>query len=225
MQARCFTFFTVPVLQLFNCTRISLIIINGLGIILHRFFFGLILLNLSLAKIFKWIANIWFKINLLRKNAVRIFSSSIQYQMNPIRERILIIDDEYCDNITCGLALQKTAGTAGLQILGFTASCEALAFIVKEYNERPVPTRLFINLNMPDLSGWEILDALQQWPQSLTRYLAVYVLSSSTDPQIISRVRNIPIVQDYLLKPLSSHLPYLSPFFLYPFRTVEQQIA
>lgn len=63
----------------------------------------------------------------------------------------------------------------------------------------PMPDLLLLDLNMPVMDGWEVLDALRQHPEIPIR---VAVLSSSVDPEDQTRASQYPNVIGYLTKPL-----------------------
>lgn len=64
---------------------------------------------------------------------------------------------------------------------------------------------VFLDINMPEMSGWDFLKALEEF----TGYnIYVFIVSSSTDEADIVRSRSNPFVLDYLSKPVS--IPRLS---------------
>lgn len=63
----------------------------------------------------------------------------------------------------------------------------------------PLPDLLLLDLNMPVMDGWEVLDALRQHPEIKIR---VAILSSSVDPEDQARASRYPNVIGYLSKPL-----------------------
>ena len=60
------------------------------------------------------------------------------------------------------------------------------------------PNYLFLDLNMPEMNGWDFLDQFHPEDQSAQ----VYILSSSVDERDISRASTYRTVKDYLSKPL-----------------------
>lgn len=60
------------------------------------------------------------------------------------------------------------------------------------------PNYLFLDLNMPEMTGWDFLDIY-----NIEKNLAeIYILSSSVDERDISKASSYPVVKDYLSKPL-----------------------
>lgn len=60
------------------------------------------------------------------------------------------------------------------------------------------PNYLFLDLNMPEMNGWDFLDIFK--PESTNP--EVYILSSSVDERDISKASSYSIVKEYLSKPL-----------------------
>ncbi|WP_057936504.1 response regulator [Algoriphagus resistens] len=60
------------------------------------------------------------------------------------------------------------------------------------------PNYLFLDLNMPDMTGWDFLDCFNTDKNEAQ----IYILSSSVDERDISKASSYSIVKDYLSKPL-----------------------
>lgn len=60
------------------------------------------------------------------------------------------------------------------------------------------PNYLFLDLNMPEMNGWDFLDKFQPQDEDAR----IYILSSSVDERDISKASQYRIVKDYLSKPL-----------------------
>ncbi|MEP0712345.1 MAG: response regulator [Algoriphagus sp.] len=60
------------------------------------------------------------------------------------------------------------------------------------------PNYLFLDLNMPEMTGWDFLDSFN----SDQNEAQIYILSSSVDERDISKASGYSVVKDYLSKPL-----------------------
>ncbi len=60
------------------------------------------------------------------------------------------------------------------------------------------PNYLFLDLNMPEMNGWDFLDNFD----TKKNKAEVYILSSSVDERDIRKASTYQIVKDYLSKPL-----------------------
>jgi CheY-like chemotaxis protein len=114
-------------------------------------------------------------------------------------DRVVLIDDNETDNFFHRIALQK-AGFEG-EVLEFDRPTHGLAFLLKD--QISVPTCVFLDINMPLLSGFEVA-------QSLTRELKpralfkLTMLTSSNWSEDRRRAQALPLITGYLVKPLTS---------------------
>jgi CheY-like chemotaxis protein len=60
------------------------------------------------------------------------------------------------------------------------------------------PNYLFLDLNMPEMTGWDFLEEFEPIESSPE----VYILSSSVDERDINKARNYSLVKKYFSKPL-----------------------
>lgn len=115
--------------------------------------------------------------------------------------RFILIDDEVYSNKISKTFIQKMF--AGAEIKDFLLPQEALQYIQLAYSEASVPTAILLDINMPELNGWQVLEKLQELPQPIQDSLTVYMLSSSIDPKDKLRAEEHPLIKGYIEKPLS----------------------
>ena len=120
-------------------------------------------------------------------------------------KELLIIDDDCCHNIVCALEIKKLFRSSDVNFTCFTDSEEGLAYIIKS-TASTKKTLLFLDINMPRLNGWQVLDRLEQLPRSVKRYLDVYVLTATPNERDMQRALRNSLVKQYLEKPLFHHL-------------------
>src|ERR1700722_7900572 len=114
----------------------------------------------------------------------------------------IVIDDDNINNSVCTAAI-KTA-TNGIAPLCFTNPMEAFHYIEHEYllKMENVPTILFLDLNMPEMSGWEWLFKFEKLPHILKKQITIYILTSSISSKDAEKARFNVYVKGYILKPL-----------------------
>ncbi len=115
-------------------------------------------------------------------------------------ERVLLIDDDPGNNMISKLFVKKVL--PGVEIVSFTEPEAGIAYILEAYIHHPIPTILLLDINMPVLNGWQVLEALGKFAEVITRYIKIFILSSSVDPEDKLRAKSIPLVSGYLVKPL-----------------------
>jgi CheY-like chemotaxis protein len=112
--------------------------------------------------------------------------------------QFIVIDDEPVNNLICRKVIQLAEPDAA--VYTFTNPEEGVAFI-KSLQPGTGPYLLLLDINMPVMSGWELLDAVAE---PLSRIpITTYVLSSSIAACDMEQAEAHPQVKDYILKPLS----------------------
>jgi CheY-like chemotaxis protein len=105
--------------------------------------------------------------------------------------KILLIDDEPVSNY---IVTRLLAGTTGLEIVDYTEPIEV-------FNDLAAinPDVIFLDLSMPDMSGWDFLDMMAA--NGLQH--KVYILSSSISAVDIAKAKNYTNVIKCLAKPVT----------------------
>jgi CheY-like chemotaxis protein len=115
--------------------------------------------------------------------------------------RYMVVDDDATNNMICKFIIKRFDKEADINI--FTAPEEALAFIKKNYckTSEAVPTVLFLDINMPTMTGWEFLDVFTQFEESLKEPFTIHMLSSSIE-DFTKEAEMYTCIQGFLSKPL-----------------------
>jgi CheY-like chemotaxis protein len=66
-----------------------------------------------------------------------------------------------------------------------------------------LPDIIFLDLSMPIMNGWEFLDSFNAAPIPNKENITIIVMSSSINPVEIDMIKSYPVVQDYIVKPLT----------------------
>ncbi len=117
--------------------------------------------------------------------------------------RFLIVDDDKANNLLCKIILQKTF--EGAEIISHEFPQNALDSIINEYSkpENKLTTVLFLDINMPDISGWEFLEQFKDFDDDIKKQFVIYMLSSSVDYKDRNLAKENPLVEGYIEKPLT----------------------
>ncbi len=108
--------------------------------------------------------------------------------------RVVLVDDSEGDLLYTRLMFER----AGLDVA--LEACETADDALATLDDGPAVALILMDINMPAMDGFELLDALQSRPAPPP---PVAVLSSSPNPLDESRARRHPIVRDYLTKPVT----------------------
>jgi CheY-like chemotaxis protein len=117
--------------------------------------------------------------------------------------RFLLIDDDQINNFICESILRLCA--AGAPVIAFTNPQLAVDYIKDNYPlAEGVKTILLLDINMPVLNGWDVLDKLKD--MKLGNFVT-YMLTSSIDLKDKEKAENNLLVSGFIEKPLD-----LEPF-------------
>ncbi len=126
--------------------------------------------------------------------------------MTLITKRFLLVDDDPLNNLLSKMILKKSFDT--VQVNDFTIPENALEFMKSQppINLVDGKTTLFLDINMPTITGWEYLEAFERFDPSIKNQYDIYILSSSVEPKDVNRARENPMVIDFLEKPLKKEM-------------------
>jgi len=126
---------------------------------------------------------------------------------------IIIIDDDPISSKIAALSIKK--GIPEEQCIIFNNPEVALKDIEELKIAQPhLNPLLLIDINMPEMTGWEFIEALNILiPESENRYLGM-ILSSSVDPADIDKAKSYQRIIQFLTKPFTLETTQLLREFL-----------
>lgn len=117
-----------------------------------------------------------------------------------MRKTIFIIDDDPLVRLLIKMMISKIDSTLTL------IPCEdgkiGLEKLI-EHQGNEFETIVLLDLNMPVVDGWGVLDEIQSPQFNNYQNITLYILSSSTDKVDIERAKQYAIVKKFFHKPLS----------------------
>ncbi|WP_192820390.1 response regulator [Rufibacter sp. LB8] len=112
----------------------------------------------------------------------------------------IIVDDDPTNNMICEFIIQRFNSKA--QVTSFLEPEAALAYISHPDAVDTQQTIMFLDINMPSMTGWEFLELYQSFSEDLKKKFTIYILSSSLEILDKEKAANNPWVAGFLSKPL-----------------------
>jgi response regulator RpfG family c-di-GMP phosphodiesterase len=118
--------------------------------------------------------------------------------------RVWIIDDSEMDNFLNKMILETTGFSEMVECFSNPLSAlQILKEIGTKKDEERIPEIIFLDINMPLMTGFDFLDALNNLSLSSLERIRFFLISSSEDPEDMNRINNYPQIIKYLNKPLN----------------------
>jgi CheY-like chemotaxis protein len=117
--------------------------------------------------------------------------------------QIIIIDDDPISSKIAEISILRNKPDVKVKV--FNNPVEALENITANYTllSKEFSTLLLIDINMPEMSGWEFIESLNRSiPMVETNFKGI-ILSSSVDPADIEKSKEYPRIVHYLTKPFT----------------------
>lgn len=117
-------------------------------------------------------------------------------------KQYIVIDDDQTSNLITSFLIEKF--DPGSAVVLFDVPGVALRNFIDRKEEllRDRKTVVFLDLNMPLMSGWDFLDELSRKNPAILLQLEIYILSSSIEDFSEQR-KKYPFLAGFLSKPLS----------------------
>jgi CheY-like chemotaxis protein len=123
--------------------------------------------------------------------------------MRKERKQILLVDDDVIIDFLHKKILKQAGINSSIEtVYNGKLALQKLVDYNNSFNESD-SVLVLLDLNMPVLDGWGFLKEFEQLKTILNYDVDIFILSSSTNSNDISRSKSNPFVRVYLKKPLS----------------------
>lgn len=122
--------------------------------------------------------------------------------MNSAKPRLYVVDDDryFIHGISKGLRI----GDYCSSVLFFDDPEDAMETICENISSgEGIPDILFIDINMPEMDGWEFLLKMREIKEKTDRQIRIFIISSSVMESDMLKAISYPEVEAYLAKPLT----------------------
>lgn len=120
--------------------------------------------------------------------------------------KVYIVDDDKLNNLLGVHLIRKAVATADVTCFEFPA--EALKYFHQLSQEvmSEQPHVILLDINMPEISGWDFLFEFEQLAVDFKRHFDIYMVTSSIDPQDRRRADAIDFIKGFISKPLRADI-------------------
>lgn len=113
-----------------------------------------------------------------------------------------IIDDDPIHQFGMKVLMRKIAFSS--EVIIFNNGQEAIDSLLDLLHQgTPLPSLIFLDLNMPIKDGWGFLDDFLHIPHHNRDKVTVYIVSSSINPKDLERAKQYEMVGNYVVKPIN----------------------
>lgn len=117
-------------------------------------------------------------------------------------QTILLIDDSKADNFINSRIITKADVTHTIKVT--YGAREALDYLSQPVDGTfPNPEIIFLDINMPDMTGWDFLEEYQQLDEDQKAGVVVCMLTTSYAEEDRQKALSYNILSDFSNKPLS----------------------
>lgn len=118
----------------------------------------------------------------------------------------MLIDDNKIDLFICKKIIEKSS--INHRVRTFKKAHSAIKFLEVftkklEYQEVFLPDIILLDINMPEMSGFQFLSEFNKLEKSIEKPIKIFMLSSSTNMHDVIKVKSEKHCVDFISKPLT----------------------
>ncbi len=116
--------------------------------------------------------------------------------------KVYVVDDDFVFREVAEVLLRSFGFTD--QITHFENGLQVYEELIK-LAESPelLPELLLLDINMPVMNGWELLEELKEGPNVIKTNVQIHILTSSIAPEDLNLSKHYSFIDGYITKPLN----------------------
>jgi len=119
-------------------------------------------------------------------------------------DNLWLIDDDFLFRLCAKELLKEVRFAKNINLVESASTALEKLKDLNAQNEANSPELIFLDINMPEMSGWDFLDYMVANKTLDFNRTAIYILSSSFDPKDKNKAESYDILSGFLHKPLTT---------------------
>ena len=119
-----------------------------------------------------------------------------------MNKSLLLVDDDHIQHKITELIIKRL--NLSVKYTSYMHAQEVLSFLIKHHkNYSVLPDLILLDLDMPEISGWDFLDIFEIFKQYFAKKISIVILTSSVDLRDRERISMYESVKGFYSKPFT----------------------